>query len=215
MHQFQGSDADVVIFDMVDGIGRPGLGALLRGDTGMRLVTVAITRAKGKLIVLADKDWCRRTLQQADNPILWELIMQRRPAERIQVSPPTMDTVWQGGTSGSPIEQALLEAMLKHADLSDVKARYVIRDKTGAPVSRVDFALPALKYAVYCDGKQWHVRQDRWQRNARQRNRLTELGWAFSVFTGRDITRAADKCVRQIAETRARVVRSCRSEQRE
>lgn len=202
VHQFQGSDADVVIFDMVDGFGRSGIGYLLRGDTGIRLVNVAITRAKGKLVVLANKTWCGRAFERTDNPILWDLIMGRGPTERLQVLPPAhIDTEKQREKPESPIEQTLLEAMLKHTDLSSVVTQYVIRDKTGSPISRADFAFPALKYAVYCDGKQWHLREDRWQRDWRQRNKLAELGWIFSVFTGSDIYRNPDECTGQIAET--------------
>ena len=55
VHQFQGSDADVVIFDLVDGPKRKKPGKLLQGDTGIRLVNVAITRARGKVVLLANK----------------------------------------------------------------------------------------------------------------------------------------------------------------
>src|SRR5690606_30291172 len=60
IHQFQGSEADVVIFDLVDGPGRRKLGQLLTGDAGFRLVTVAVTRARGKCIIIASKKWCRK-----------------------------------------------------------------------------------------------------------------------------------------------------------
>jgi superfamily I DNA and/or RNA helicase len=75
VHQFQGSEADVVIFDLVDGPGRSGLGLLLRGDTGLRLVNVAVSRARGKLILIADRTWFRRAVQPGDNLLLWDLIM--------------------------------------------------------------------------------------------------------------------------------------------
>lgn len=202
VHQFQGSDADVVIFDMVDGVGRSGIGNLLRGDTGIRLVNVAITRAKGKLIVLADKTWCKRAFERTDNPILWDLIMGRKAIEWLQVtSPVPVDVEKQREKLESPIEQALFEAMLKHADLTRIETQYIIRDKTESLVSRADFAFPSLKYAVYCDGKQWHLREDRWQRDWRQRNKLTELGWIFSVFTGSDIHHNPNECATQVAET--------------
>ena len=55
VHQFQGSDADVVVFDLVDGQGRDRLGILLRGEPGTRLVNVAVTRARGKVVVLAEQ----------------------------------------------------------------------------------------------------------------------------------------------------------------
>ncbi len=76
IHQFQGSEADVVIFDMVDGRGRKKLGKLLREDMGTRLVNVAISRARGKLIVLADVSWCRNVMRRDDNTILWNVIVK-------------------------------------------------------------------------------------------------------------------------------------------
>lgn len=74
VHQFQGSEADIVIFDLVEGRGRPHLGVLLRGETGQRLVNVAITRACEKLFVIADRQWLRRHSKRRDNPLLWDLI---------------------------------------------------------------------------------------------------------------------------------------------
>lgn len=81
VHQFQGSEADVVIFDLVDGPGRSELGLLLRGDTGLRLVNVAATRARGKLILVGDRSWFKRTAQPSDNLLLWDLMM-RSPASK-------------------------------------------------------------------------------------------------------------------------------------
>ena len=74
IHQFQGSEADVVIFDIVDDRGRKSLGQLLRGDAGVRLVNVAFSRARGKLIILADIAWFRSTVKRDNNPILWDVI---------------------------------------------------------------------------------------------------------------------------------------------
>lgn len=75
VHQFQGSESDAVIFDLVDGPGRRNLGLLLRGDTGTRLVNVAISRAKGKLVVIADREWCRGAELSVHNRLLSELIL--------------------------------------------------------------------------------------------------------------------------------------------
>lgn len=75
IHQFQGSEADVVIFDLVDGPGRRKLGQLLTGDAGFRLVTVAVTRARGKCIIIASKKWCRKYVDRDDNPLLWDMVM--------------------------------------------------------------------------------------------------------------------------------------------
>jgi len=204
VHQFQGSDADVVIFDMVDGSGRHGIGNLLRGDAGIRLVTVAITRAKGKLVVLADLNWCRdgNNFDREQNPVLWDLILSCGRHGTLPVFPSTenMSDFRQSQTE-SPIETALLEAMLKHPKLSHVQVQHRILDEKGKIVSRADFAFPEIKYAVYCDGRQWHVRENRWQMDLRQRNKLTELGWIYSVFSGHDILRDPYSSAVQIAET--------------
>ena len=102
VHQFQGSDADVVIFDLVDGPGRGSLGALLTGDTGLRLVNVALTRAKGKFILIADKLWCERSFSYQDNPLLWKLVTGRAAGEVVQVDPP-VDYRIQGSKGQSRI----------------------------------------------------------------------------------------------------------------
>lgn len=86
IHQFQGSEADVVIFDLVDGAGRKKLGKLLSGDSGTRLMNVAITRARGKCIIIANRDWCRSHIKRSDNPLLWEIIT--RPSIARFILPP-------------------------------------------------------------------------------------------------------------------------------
>lgn len=199
IHQFQGSEADVVIFDMVDGYGRPGLGKLLRDDTGLRLVNVAVTRARGKVIILADRAWYRQHVDRGDNPLLWNLVIEQIPAAHMKVIPPRADTAHP--LVESPIENLLLTAMQRIPILQDVQIQHLIRNENDTIISRADFAFPTHRHAVYCDGAQWHVRQDRWQRDLRQRNKLTELGWRFSVFSGRDIHADADACARQIAHT--------------
>jgi superfamily I DNA and/or RNA helicase len=53
IHSFQGSEYDIIIWDVVDSTDRR-IGQLYKGDTGERLVNVAISRAKQKLIVVGD-----------------------------------------------------------------------------------------------------------------------------------------------------------------
>ena len=53
VHAFQGSEADVVIWDLVDTI-HNAIGKPYQGDTGNRLTNVAITRARGKLVLIGD-----------------------------------------------------------------------------------------------------------------------------------------------------------------
>jgi len=74
IHQFQGSEADVVIFDIVDGRPRTQIGKLLSGDQGLRLVTVAITRAKRKVILVGDVEWLKQKLTPNSNSLLYALV---------------------------------------------------------------------------------------------------------------------------------------------
>lgn len=208
VHQFQGSDADVVIFDVVDGQGRNDVGKLLTDDDGIRLVNVAITRAKGKLIVIADKEWCKRVHVQKQNSLLGELILGKRPTKTLIVLRHQQnDRSSQTGPSSerekteSPIETALFDAMALVPVLSSVRSQFLIRDDSGVAISRADFAFDNVRYAVYCDGRKWHLKEDRWEIDLRQRNRLAEIGWIFSVFSGSQILKDAHSCAAQIAET--------------
>lgn len=55
IHSFQGDESDIIILDFVDN-SIEGPGILFKGETGERLINVAISRAKGKLIVIGDPD---------------------------------------------------------------------------------------------------------------------------------------------------------------
>lgn len=55
IHAFQGSEDDVIIWDLVDTQSQT-IGKLYQGDTGDRLANVAISRAKGKLVIIGDRD---------------------------------------------------------------------------------------------------------------------------------------------------------------
>lgn len=55
VHAFQGSEADVIVWDLVD-TRDFRVGRLYHGDSGDRLCNVAISRAKGKLIIVGDPD---------------------------------------------------------------------------------------------------------------------------------------------------------------
>lgn len=79
VHQFQGSEADVVVFDPVDGPGRPNVGHMLTGKQGTRLTNVAISRARAKLIVLADLPWYASHLQREDNTLLHAILQKPTP----------------------------------------------------------------------------------------------------------------------------------------
>lgn len=53
IHSFQGSEADILIFDIVESKGIK-LGKLYQHETGERLINVALTRVKSKLLIVGD-----------------------------------------------------------------------------------------------------------------------------------------------------------------
>ncbi|WP_214481751.1 AAA domain-containing protein [Bacillus sp. SM2101] len=59
IHKFQGSERDFMIFDIVDSNGQLTAGQLLTNKQSSRLVNVAVTRAKGKLLTIADQPFIK------------------------------------------------------------------------------------------------------------------------------------------------------------
>lgn len=75
VHQFQGSESDIIIFDAVESYPKSAVGYLMGKDTDniARLINVAVTRAKGKLITVAnDKFW--DNLYTGTNHIFYKLL---------------------------------------------------------------------------------------------------------------------------------------------
>ena len=63
VHQFQGSEKPIIIYDAVDCFRMPYPGMLLtsqKNDSANRLFNVAITRAKGKVLLVANVDYLMR-----------------------------------------------------------------------------------------------------------------------------------------------------------
>jgi hypothetical protein len=217
VHQFQGSEADVVIFDVVDGEGRPNLGALLKDETGRRLANVAITRARGKLIVLADRGWCERCQIQNSNPLLASVILGCSPDQRVRVvspaPPPPRESsrgtpidpaspLFRVNRSESPIEERLRNAMLQSPILAELARQQVyVYNESGRIITRADFAFPEFKHAVFCDGRMWHVIEGRWQSDIRIGADLAEMGWSCARYSGRQINRDVSICISQIERT--------------
>ncbi|MCU9614978.1 AAA domain-containing protein [Caldibacillus lycopersici] len=57
VHKFQGSERDMIIFDSVDSYPQSRASVLLTDNNSEKLMNVAITRAKGKFIHLADRKY--------------------------------------------------------------------------------------------------------------------------------------------------------------
>ncbi|HEX2915470.1 MAG TPA: AAA domain-containing protein [Chloroflexia bacterium] len=69
VHRFQGSEQDHIIFDAVESPPKNKAGKLVIGEMGstaMRLINVAISRAKGKFIGIVQRDYLKTVLNETD-----------------------------------------------------------------------------------------------------------------------------------------------------
>ncbi len=76
VHQFQGSEKSVIIYDAVDCFRIPYPGVLLtsmKNDAANRLFNVALTRAKGKFILVANRDYMFR--KNISNKLIFTEVM--------------------------------------------------------------------------------------------------------------------------------------------
>jgi hypothetical protein len=76
VHRFQGSESDAIILDLVDGPPLPEIGIPLRGrpqdDLSMRLINVAVSRARAKVFVVGDLDHAEQGVDPGSP--LWSLL---------------------------------------------------------------------------------------------------------------------------------------------
>jgi hypothetical protein len=89
VHRFQGSERDLVIFDLVDAFPQAGASQLTGrdADTAFRLLNVAVSRARGKLIVLADvKFILERHPRSSPSRSLLRLLKGQGQSEEVDVS---------------------------------------------------------------------------------------------------------------------------------
>lgn len=77
VHQFQGSERDIIIFDGVESypLLKPGILMSKNENNSLtRLVNVAISRARGKLIVLANLDYWEHKYKDYSNNMFYQLL---------------------------------------------------------------------------------------------------------------------------------------------
>ena len=181
VHQFQGSDADIIIFDMVDGMPRRAIGQLLRGDAGLRMVNVAFTRAKGKLILIADKKWCMKTMQTEPNQLLKQLVSDATIAH-IDILPPGLEEQ-PSLYAGCLAETMLWNALCRKDGDMRIVLNHILRAPDGTACVCADIAFPDANLAIYLDGPRWNRLGNLWQIDGRQRHRLREMNWAFAIYS--------------------------------
>ena len=89
VHQFQGSEKPVILYDAVDCFRMPYPGMLLtsmKNQTANRLFNVAITRAKGKFILVANRDYLERKKISKSLMFTKALLQMEQDADRISGS---------------------------------------------------------------------------------------------------------------------------------
>ena len=158
IHRFQGGERDAIILDLVDSAPlAPGV--LFRSDDGLRLLNVAVTRARGKLVCLSDGSYLKRGASAASPvwAILANLCRGAAPLEASTVIDATStDAGW------AVLKPSVDTATLFEHDLSQSAeviafesgvpawAMALLRDATAA-VRRVE----AGNRALLLDGQSW------------------------------------------------------------
>ncbi len=104
VHRFQGSESDTVLFDIVEGPPKPKAGKLVIGvkdSTAMRLANVAVSRAKGKFVVLANYDYLQTHLSSVDSfRQLVDQVADQTSIEAITWFQRTGNNFWQENLPG-------------------------------------------------------------------------------------------------------------------
>jgi len=153
---------------------------------------------------LLDKDLVRdvlTTLAQLDPVELEETeygkgieVLQQMLADRVTGSCEELRRYPKG-----EIEEPL-RAALERLGIRDAERDYEVKDEEERLITVPDFAWPAERVAVFCDGYAYHGNPDTLELDARKRNYLQTRGWCVLTFWGRTILRDPDACASQVAE---------------
>ncbi len=169
-HRFQGDERDVIVFSPTVSAQMPDYHVSFASDPN--LVNVAITRARRKLVVVGDREAC------LESPgVLRDLARYVADLE--------------AGGFRSPLERQLYEALWGAG----------LEVQVGLEVGRYRLDLAVVhqgrKLDVECDGAAFH-RDERAQ--ALRDHELEEAGWQVLRFSGRDIQRDLQGCLRRVLE---------------
>ena len=107
------------------------------------------------------------------------------------------------GRAESPFEsRARAEVLL--AGLPAPVLQYVVRDRDGRFLARVDLAWPERRLAVEADGAEVHAGPAALRRDLRRQNALVVAGWIVLRFTWADLGGIAAVAAAELAAGRAR-----------
>lgn len=98
VHQFQGSEKPIIIYDAVDCYRMPYIGTLLtsmQNNTADRLFNVAVTRAQGKFILVCNKDYFSRKRLSKKLMLSKGMTLIEKNNSRVKGIPPIYDVETQ------------------------------------------------------------------------------------------------------------------------
>lgn len=163
IHSFQGSEADIVIFDLV--VDEPHWKANLfmqdeEINASMRkMFNVAITRAKFKLFVVGNFSYCqKRAKDNALSALLVNLLEHRQKIDAKQLLPRIVyerrqDFTWDGHLTGQNVickEDSFLEYLM--ADIQSFQHRLIVYSPF-ITADRLGLLLPAFADAIQAGKK--------------------------------------------------------------
>ena len=111
----------------------------------------------------------------------------------------------RGAVSGSWFEK-LVERCVRSPKLPEPVPQYVIRDRRGVFIARVDLAFPTLRLAIEAHSRSFHAAVSDGVIDQRRENRALVEGWQFTYIGWGDQQSPARVCrfIEQVAAVRAR-----------
>lgn len=103
-----------------------------------------------------------------------------------------------------PIPESVLETqfdeLVRSHGLPAPRRQWIILDRSGRQVARVDFAYPRTRLAIEIDGAQHHAGTGDWIAGLDRQNQLAKVGWRLLRFTAADLARRPVYVVEEIRE---------------
>jgi len=96
--------------------------------------------------------------------------------------------------------EILFDKLLSASSLPPYERQLEVVARSGVP-AHIDFAWPAARLGVECEGFDVHMRRLQWQSDMARQNALTEVGWLLLRFSWYDVTRRPEYVLDTIAAT--------------
>jgi very-short-patch-repair endonuclease len=98
----------------------------------------------------------------------------------------------------SPIEERLYQA-LKEAGFQPER-QFFVREGRGGYFLDLAIISPGVRVDIECDGERYHQGRTKAAQDRERDNRLVAKGWRIVRFSGREINKNPDECVRLVAQ---------------